>query len=82
MTPDNPARLEVRPDHRDYVAELFARGEIRMSGPFADQMGALILYEAADLAAAQALVNADPYVVAGAVEEVDLREWTVLTPAS
>lgn len=81
MTPDDPARLEVRPAHRDYVAELHARGDIRMSGPFADQRGALIVYEAADLDAARALVAADPYTDAGVVEELELREWTVLTPA-
>lgn len=81
MTPDDPARLEVRPAHRDHVAELYARGDIRMSGPFADQRGALIIYEAPDLEAARALVAADPYTEAGVVEELELREWTVLTPA-
>jgi uncharacterized protein YciI len=80
MDPDDEARLAVRPAHREYVAELFARGEIRMSGPFADQRGALIIYEAADLAAAQELVAADPYTAANVVREVELREWTVVVP--
>src|SRR4051812_22370520 len=81
MRPDDEQRLAVRPAHRDYVTELHERGEIRMSGPFADQTGAYILYEAADIDVARALVAADPYVAAGVVEERSLREWTVVTPA-
>jgi uncharacterized protein YciI len=81
MVPDDEQRLAVRPAHRDYVAELHERGEIRMSGPLADQTGAIILYEAPDLEAARALVEADPYAKANVVEELSLREWTVLTPA-
>ncbi|MCW2928468.1 MAG: YCII-related protein [Thermoleophilia bacterium] len=81
MDPDDEQRLAVRPSHREHVAELFERGDIRMSGPLADQTGAVIVYRAADLDAAQALVDADPYVIAGVVREVSLREWTVVVPA-
>ena len=80
MEPEDAQRLAVRPAHREYVAELFARGAIRMSGPFADQLGALIVYEADDRAAAEALIAADPYTTAGVVREVELREWTVVVP--
>jgi uncharacterized protein YciI len=81
MHPHDERRLEVRPAHRDYVTELHERGQIRMSGPLADQTGAIILYVADDLDAARALVEADPYAKAGVVQELSLREWTVVTPA-
>ena len=81
MQPDDERRLAVRPAHREYVRELFERGEIRMSGPLATDTGAVIVYRADDEAAARALIAADPYVAAGVVEEVSLREWTVVIPA-
>ena len=82
MEPGDEQRLAVRPEHRAYVADLFERGRIRMSGPLADDTGAVIVYEAPDLAAATALVAADPYVAAGVVREVSLREWNVVVPTA
>jgi uncharacterized protein YciI len=81
MEADDERRLAVRPAHREYVDQLYDRGEVRMSGPLADQSGAVIVYRAADLDAARALVANDPYSLAGVVHEVSLREWTVVTPA-
>ena len=80
MAPGDERRLAVRPAHRDYVRELFERGAIRMSGPLADDRGAVIVYEAPGEAEARALVAADPYTSAGVVEEVSLREWNVVFP--
>ena len=81
MQPGDERRLEVRPEHRSYVQELFDAGAIRMSGPLADDTGAVIVYVADDEAAARALVEADPYVREGVVREVSLREWNVVIPA-
>ncbi|MEO6867688.1 MAG: YciI family protein [Gaiellales bacterium] len=80
MQADDERRLAVRPEHRAYVGELFERGEIRMSGPLEGDAGAVIVYAAADLAAADALVQADPYVREGVVQELSLRQWNVTTP--
>jgi len=82
MAPDDERRLAVRPAHRDYVRELFGRGEIRMSGPLADNTGAIMVYEAANEAAARTLIAADPYSSEGVVTETSLREWTVIVPAT
>jgi uncharacterized protein YciI len=81
MEPGDERRLAVRPEHRTYVSDLFDQGRIRMSGPLADDTGAVIVYVAPDLAEATALVEADPYVRAGVVREVSLREWNVVVPA-
>ena len=74
---DEEARLAVRPAHREYLKELFDRGSLVMSGPLADDSGALLVYEAPDAdAAAEAIIAADPYTPSGGVRRVSLREWT------
>jgi len=81
FTPGDERLLALRPSHREYVAELFARGEIRISGPWASDDGALLVYEARDIEHARELVAADPYAShPDVVREVDLREWTVIVP--
>ncbi len=82
MEPGDEQRLAVRPEHREYVHRLFADGHIRMSGPLADDTGAVLVYAAADLDAARELIAADPYVREGVVSEVSLREWNVVVPAA
>jgi uncharacterized protein YciI len=79
---DDPLRLEVRPAHREYVAACFERGEIIMSGPWAGNDGALIVYEAPSREAALALIAADPYATESVQYEEDVREWNVTTPRS
>ncbi|SDF58224.1 hypothetical protein SAMN05216553_102166 [Lentzea fradiae] len=69
--PDREKRLAVRPEHREYVASLAEKGAVLLSGPYADDTGALIVYEAADEAAVKELIAADPYTAA------DVAEWTV-----
>ena len=73
---DEEARLAVRPAHREYLKELFDRGSLVMSGPLADDSGALLVYEAPDAGAAEAIIAADPYTDSGGVRRVSLREWT------
>lgn len=82
MEPGDERRLAVRPEHREYVHALFERGLIRMSGPLADETGAVLVYAAADEAAARELVERDPYTREGAVREVSLREWNVVVPVA
>lgn len=82
MQPDDERRLAVRPAHREYVQQLFEAGQIRMSGPLAGDDGAVLVYEAADRAAAEALVAADPYRIEDVVTELSLREWNVIFPTT
>jgi uncharacterized protein YciI len=77
----NEKRLEVRPSHREYLASLLEAGKLVISGPFADDKGALIMYEAADEAEARALAAADPYAAANVVLENSIREWKQVYPA-
>ncbi len=73
---DEGARLAVRPSRRDYLKELFDGGALVMSGPLADDSGALLVYEAPDSGAVEAIVAADPYTQSGGVRRVSRREWT------
>ena len=80
---DEAARLAVRPRHRAYLESLLAGGKLHESGPWADDSGALIVYEAADEAEARALLAADPYSQAeGVLADVQLREWNRIYAAT
>ncbi|GGN05642.1 hypothetical protein GCM10011609_51120 [Lentzea pudingi] len=75
--PDREKRLAVRPEHREYIASLVEKGVILASGPYADDLGALIIYEAADEASLKEIIAADPYTPAN-VAQWTIREWNPL----
>ncbi len=72
-------RMEVRPAHREYLKELQSRGILLAAGPYADDGGALLVYEAADADELGRILDADPYTEAGVVAETKIREWKPLT---
>ncbi|MFD5824553.1 YciI family protein [Lentzea sp. NPDC060358] len=76
--PDTEKRLAVRPAHRDYLASLSGKGVLLAAGPFADDTGALIIYEAADEAAVREVIAADPYTPAEVVDSWTIRPWNAL----
>ena len=72
---------EVRPNHREYLSALVEAGKLFKSGPFIDGSGALIIYEAEDLAEAQVLLANDPFSKNGVITEVTLKEWKIVMGA-
>lgn len=69
-------RLATRPRHREYLQRLLADGKLHESGPWVDDSGALIVYEAADAAEAEALLAADPYSQTDSIiAEARIQEW-------
>ncbi|SEP75870.1 hypothetical protein SAMN05216188_101397 [Lentzea xinjiangensis] len=76
--PDQEKRLAVRPAHREYIASLAGKGVVLAAGPYADDTGALIIYEAADEAAVRELISADPYTPADVVAKWEVRAWNAL----
>lgn len=60
--------------HKDYLESLRASGALELTGPFANAPGGAYLLRAADLAAAQALVEQDPAHVSGGWE-LTVYEW-------
>ena len=72
----NPERIaNVRPRHRTYLAGLHAEGRVVASGPFEDDSGALIVYEAESRTDAEALILADPFYAAGVFASWTVRPW-------
>jgi uncharacterized protein YciI len=69
---------KLRPAHREYMTQLLAEGRLVAGGPFTDGSGALFIYEAASLAAAEEIVAADPYCVGGAFASYTLSPWDII----
>jgi uncharacterized protein YciI len=65
----------LRPEHRQYLASLKEKGQLAISGPFADGSGALIVYEAESVEAAEALLKGDPFHANGVFLRWQLRPW-------
>ncbi len=66
---------EVRPRHREYLASLKEQGKLWASGPFEDDSGALIIYEAESQADAERLIQADPFNEAGVFQSYTMKPW-------
>ena len=76
--PDSLAlRMATREAHFAYANS--TPGVVRLGGPFLDaageMAGSLIIIEAADLAAARAWHEADPYKLADLFERVEIQPW-------
>lgn len=68
-------RLAARPAHREYLAGLLANGKLVASGPWVDDTGALIIYEAADEPEVREIIANDPYTQAKVATSSVLKEW-------
>lgn len=75
---DDEKRLEVRPAHREYLRGLHDQGVLIAAGPFADDTGALLVYEVPDETALRAILDGDPYYQHKVMREVSVREWSVV----
>jgi uncharacterized protein YciI len=72
---DNPERLKHRPAHRELLAGLKERGLVAMAGPYADESGALLIFDVATADELEAIVESDPYYRAPGVTVAAKREW-------
>ncbi|NBR52991.1 MAG: YciI family protein [Rhodobacteraceae bacterium] len=80
MTRDKPGALQVRLDTREaHLAYIKETGVVEMAGPFLDEAGqmcgSMIVLDVADLAAARAWAENDPYNKAGLFSDVRIQEW-------
>ncbi len=65
----------LRPTHRQYLKSLLAQGQLAASGPFTDDSGALIIYEADSREQAEAILQGDPFHQNGVFVSYVLRPW-------
>ena len=73
-------RLQVRPAHRARLAELHEQGKLVTAGPWADDTGALLIFDVADEAEVRKLLADDPYTHADVYDIVRLTEWRPILP--
>ena|SRR5712691_7017431 len=74
-TQDGAKIAEFRPIHRQYLAGLKERGQLAVCGPFTDDSGGLIIYEAASREEAEKLLQGDPFHKNGIFLNYQLRPW-------
>jgi uncharacterized protein YciI len=67
--------LEVRPRHREFLANLAEQGRVAVAGPLGDGTGGITLYQADDEAHLGETIDRDPYFLEGAVAERTVREF-------
>ena len=76
--PDTAARMDTRPAHRAWQADLHEAGTILASGPLDDEPapGGLLLMRAENREEIGRLLTTDPYASIGVIDETSIREWT------
>jgi uncharacterized protein YciI len=74
-TSDKAKIAEVRPTHRQYLTGLKDAGKLVAAGPFTDDSGALIVYEAPSREDAETLLKSDPFHKNGIFQTYQLRPW-------
>jgi uncharacterized protein len=70
-------RRETRPHHLSYMKSLDTA--LRLAGPITASdvpIGSMIIVEASDRKAAEAIFAEDPYVKAGLFRSVEILEWS------
>jgi len=75
---DKAKIAEHRPAHRQYLTSLKDKGQLAASGPFTDDWGALIIYEAPTMAEAEAILKADPFSKNGIFIQYTMRPWNAI----
>lgn len=77
-TTDKAKIAAHRPEHREYLSRLLNQGKLVSAGPFADDSGALFIYEADSAEAASVLVAEDPFSTNGVFQKYELKPWKLV----
>ncbi len=64
-------------EHAVFMDRLFDSGAVYLAGPFAEG-GAMVIYNAEDVATAVAMQQDDPWLLHGIQASVGAKEWTIL----
>jgi uncharacterized protein YciI len=75
----DPARLELRPAHRERLAALVAQDKLLAAGPWTDDSGALLVFLVRDRDELDAILAEDPYYTAPGVTVASVQEWDPVT---
>lgn len=70
----SPERLAARPAHRSLLARLHEEGRLLAAGPWADDSGALLVFDV-ERTELERILDADPYYRTPGVKVTGIREW-------
>ncbi|MGD9713769.1 MAG: YciI family protein [Thermomicrobiales bacterium] len=74
-------RVATRPSHREFLKRMLDEGKLHESGPFTDDSGALMVYNAGSKDEVEAIVAEDPFrTTPGIVDSAEIYEWNVVFP--
>ncbi len=74
---DDPARLDLRPGHRERLARLADEGRLLAAGPWSDESGSLLVFLVDHRDDVDAILAGDPYYSAPGVT-VAVHEWNAV----
>ena len=66
---------QIRPTHRVWLAELLEAGSLLASGPMVDRPAALLIFKSDSIEELNALLDQDPYEIAGVIGERTIEAW-------
>jgi len=76
---DDPGKLaDARPRHREYLRRLVDEGRVAAAGPWADDSAGFAIYQVADRAELDQLLEVDPYTVEGVATARTVHEWKIV----
>ena len=69
----------IRPEHRAWQATKVESGDMLASGPFyTEPLSALLIWRSESIEDLSALLDQDPFQIAGVVKETTIKEWNVI----
>jgi hypothetical protein len=77
-TPDKSKIAQFRPPHREYLMGLRKAGKAAMAGPFTDDSGGLLIYEAESKEEVEQMIRNDPFGQGGVFVSWTIRPWNLL----
>lgn len=77
-TTDASKIAATRPAHREYLKTLFDSDRLVISGPFTDDRGGILVYEAKSAEDVEAMIRDDPFFKAGVFVSWNIRGWKVV----
>jgi uncharacterized protein YciI len=73
-------RIAHRAEHRVYLREQVDAGKLLLAGPFDDESGGMLIFEATDQADVQAIMAGDPFTTGGVFASTEIRAFTQVAP--
>lgn len=69
----------LRPEHRAWLQQQLELGPLLASGPFlSEPLSALLIWQSEDYQSLSALIDQDPFQIAGVVKETTIQEWNAI----